>query len=494
MSQLEITSCGEQIDISVFEDLSITIPDEFNGQSITVPICQDSLVVNFFDPTPFPAFLFAAGEQGVWFDPSDLSTMFQDSAGTTPVTAVEQPVGRILDKSGRGNTATQATSASRPVLSARVNQLTYSEQFDNAAWSRFNVLAFGSGSVVDATTAPNGTTTADLIVEDTATSAHFMRQSFTVAVGVNYTFTAHAKANQRTKCALHSTADGTAKESLFDLSNGTVISTGVGQTASIISVGNGWYRCSITTTGASAISRRFEVRIVDASNNTTYTGDGTSGIYIWGADLRPTNQTTLLPAYQRIAAATDYDTTGFPLYLRFDGADDFLATGSIDPGAGVEAQMFAGVRAETPRSNNSPVWQFGDTTTTATDALLRILTGDGSTDSYRASLNGSAINQTPRVTKVVPYTVVFSTLYDAAATGTGEISLRENGTVTASGSATDSGITSFGSQVLYIGRQAAAAGYLNGKIYSLIVRFGANLDAATISNTETWVNGKTMAY
>lgn len=46
-----------------------------------------------------PASLFASGEQGAWYDPSDLSTMFQDSTGTTPVTAVGQPVGLILDKS-----------------------------------------------------------------------------------------------------------------------------------------------------------------------------------------------------------------------------------------------------------------------------------------------------------------------------------------------------------------------------------------------------------
>ena len=43
-----------------------------------------------------PASLFASGEQGVWYDPSDMSTMFQDSAGTTPVTAAGQPVGLIL--------------------------------------------------------------------------------------------------------------------------------------------------------------------------------------------------------------------------------------------------------------------------------------------------------------------------------------------------------------------------------------------------------------
>ena len=46
-----------------------------------------------------PLSLFASGEQGAWYDPSDLSTMFQDSAGTTPVTADGQPVGLILDKS-----------------------------------------------------------------------------------------------------------------------------------------------------------------------------------------------------------------------------------------------------------------------------------------------------------------------------------------------------------------------------------------------------------
>lgn len=43
--------------------------------------------------------LFANGEQGFWYDPNDLSTMFQDAAGTVPVTAVGQPVGLMLDKS-----------------------------------------------------------------------------------------------------------------------------------------------------------------------------------------------------------------------------------------------------------------------------------------------------------------------------------------------------------------------------------------------------------
>ncbi|WP_417656198.1 phage head spike fiber domain-containing protein [Pseudidiomarina aestuarii] len=46
-----------------------------------------------------PEALFLQGEQGLWLDPSDISTMYQDAAGSTPVTEPGQPVGLILDKS-----------------------------------------------------------------------------------------------------------------------------------------------------------------------------------------------------------------------------------------------------------------------------------------------------------------------------------------------------------------------------------------------------------
>jgi hypothetical protein len=61
-----------------------------------------------------PASLFAASEQGGWYDPSDLSTMWKDTAGTDPVTADGDLVARIDDKSGNGNHLTQATSGNRP--------------------------------------------------------------------------------------------------------------------------------------------------------------------------------------------------------------------------------------------------------------------------------------------------------------------------------------------------------------------------------------------
>ncbi|HEY0147558.1 MAG TPA: hypothetical protein VGB70_00995 [Allosphingosinicella sp.] len=62
-----------------------------------------------------PLSLFAAGEQGAWFDPSDLSSMFADTEGTVPA-ALGGGVARINDKSGRGNHAVQAIEASRPLL------------------------------------------------------------------------------------------------------------------------------------------------------------------------------------------------------------------------------------------------------------------------------------------------------------------------------------------------------------------------------------------
>jgi hypothetical protein len=73
-----------------------------------------------------PSSLFASSEVGVWYDPSDLSTMFQNSDGTTAV-AVGDPVGYIADKSGNGKHATQANAASRPVLRQTAGGLYYLE-------------------------------------------------------------------------------------------------------------------------------------------------------------------------------------------------------------------------------------------------------------------------------------------------------------------------------------------------------------------------------
>ena len=69
-----------------------------------------------------PRQLFARGEAGAWYDPSDIRSIFQDSAGTVPA-AVDGPVGRLADKSGRGNHAVQAVAAARPTLRSESGRL-----------------------------------------------------------------------------------------------------------------------------------------------------------------------------------------------------------------------------------------------------------------------------------------------------------------------------------------------------------------------------------
>lgn len=64
--------------------------------------------------------LFAQGQQGFWLPFTDFASLSQDSAGTLPYTALEQPVGRVLDRSGRGNHASQPTSTARGKVSAAV--------------------------------------------------------------------------------------------------------------------------------------------------------------------------------------------------------------------------------------------------------------------------------------------------------------------------------------------------------------------------------------
>jgi hypothetical protein len=70
-----------------------------------------------------PATLFANGEVGVWYDPSDLSTVWQDAARTIPG-AVGEVVGCIDDKSGNGFHATQANTASKPMYQTAPDRLT----------------------------------------------------------------------------------------------------------------------------------------------------------------------------------------------------------------------------------------------------------------------------------------------------------------------------------------------------------------------------------
>ena len=167
----------------------------------------------------------------------------------------------------------------------RTNLLLYSEQFDNAAWGKAR-----ASIAANIATSPDGTVNADKLVEDTtASNTHFTNQSVaSLTSGTAYTFTCFAKASERTWIALRFEAFNsvfTDSFAYFDLSNGTIGTVQTGITASITNIGNGWYRCSATRTAGASGTGRLAVLLASGNGGITYTGDGYSGIFLWGAQL-----------------------------------------------------------------------------------------------------------------------------------------------------------------------------------------------------------------
>jgi len=170
----------------------------------------------------------------------------------------------------------------------RTNLFTYSEDFSNAAWTKAN-----SSITANAATAPDGALTADKLVENTATADHAFRGDATISAGATISFSIYAKAGERSNIRLQFADTATTSQTLvfFNLSNGTL--SGLQQTgsstlgsASITALSNGWYRCVlIGRIDGSATTARCRVSLADTSNNISYTGDGTSGAFIWGAQL-----------------------------------------------------------------------------------------------------------------------------------------------------------------------------------------------------------------
>lgn len=111
--------------------------------------------------------LFANNEQGFAYDPNDLTTMYQDAAGTIPVTGVGQPVGLMKDKSGRGNHARQTVSASRPILRQNITTGANYLEFDGSDdFLRAASIDFTSTDKVTVVTVIKKQTEAEAVIID----------------------------------------------------------------------------------------------------------------------------------------------------------------------------------------------------------------------------------------------------------------------------------------------------------------------------------------
>ncbi len=130
----------------------------------------------------------------------------------------------------------------------------------------------------------NGVVCAQKLVENTATNSHFTNQTTTVVSGTRYTYSIYAKAGERNWLSIFLINTVNADNTFFNLSTGAIGNTQSGATASMTAVGNGWYRCSVTATTNSTTSGIYP-GIASANGTTTFAGDGTSGIYVFGAQL-----------------------------------------------------------------------------------------------------------------------------------------------------------------------------------------------------------------
>ncbi len=166
---------------------------------------------------------------------------------------------------------------------------TYSEQFDNAAWAKNHISV-----TPNVATAPDGATTADKLYEDTAATAqHAVWLPNYSATNVTLTGQVCVKAAERTQITIY-VSNGTTHllGASFDLATGAFIAQRLygsgdysGLTYTIEKLPGGYYIISITLNKSAVNSTNlFTVELMkDLSAN--YTGDGTSGLYVWGAKL-----------------------------------------------------------------------------------------------------------------------------------------------------------------------------------------------------------------
>lgn len=342
---------------------------EYNGTDLILA-CDDSAdsyssTVELAPPTSPNALYFGADVEGMFF--GDLS-VYNQGLGTTTTSAVTQFPYFLWDSDSSGviaviptpnaptlsiTTPQQLTATSEPFVpygksgqltidgnpvvsnaavssltrtdwqgrvalspaAARTNLLTYSQDFSNSAWLKLNA------SVGSSATAPDGTNTAILLVEDSNKVAHYLRRSGATA-GVQQTFSVYVKAGGRTQIAMQL---GNLS-AYFDLSTGTVI-TGTG--ASIVNAGNGWCRCKITGTP----SNNDTLIYIASSGSVTYQGDGVSGVYLWGSQLE--NGSVVTPYIPTTSAPVTVTDSAARTNLWNQSNDFTVGFGTIASGTGI---------------------------------------------------------------------------------------------------------------------------------------------------------------
>ncbi len=234
-------------------------------------------------------------------------------------------IGTYFDSSGNLQTAASGvprfdydpvTHAAKGILieEGRSNSITYSDQLNNAAWTKVATTVSA-----DVATSPIGTASADKVIATATTAQHYVDSpAVSLISGNSYTYSMFTKAAEWSyiQIALPTSAYGPNVWANFNLSTGAVASTGASAVATIQSVGSGWYRISVKGTSGTTNTLKFATIPLQsdlASRAPTFTGDSTSGVYVWGVQAEqgtfptsfiPTTTTTATRAADLITIPT----------------------------------------------------------------------------------------------------------------------------------------------------------------------------------------------
>jgi hypothetical protein len=307
-----------------------------------------------------------SGRQLVTFTRASSGT-FVGSDGLIKTAAVNEP--RFTHDPVTGESLGLLGEEHRPHL------LVWSEEFETT-WGSTGLSARNSNQEVS----PNGTLTADVIVEtsDATAAVHAVQQGFSVDSGVSYAASVYAKQGSRQGVAilLGASGFGSNLSARFDLSTGAVAASSPGVTASITPAGNGFYRCVAVATATATAATFLQIRIAtDAAE--FYVGNGTGSITLWGAQLEEGDfATSYIPTTTATATrSTDVVSIGgvnFSSWYRQDEGT-LLIDSAID--YSVPANKFPFV-ASLNDSNSNNVINAGFLT--ADSAGLEVSTGGAS--------------------------------------------------------------------------------------------------------------------